>query len=132
MFFLKLKLLSSFFSLSLSRGGCSTNTYRHLFAFFVVWKPFPLMWMFYHIPLSALLFELFSKTIVYAPTTLSVPSVCIYSVARPKKKKAQAHYSNHVWIMEMFVACLVHTLQLLTPVCHCAQTLHSIIRPARV
>lgn len=98
---------------------------------FELWKPFSLVNVLSH-SFQCLLFELLTKYIVSAPTSLSVPAVTAFTVERDRKK-CPSHYSNQVCVTEMFVAFLVlslFTLQLLTPVCHCTQTLHSIIRPA--
>lgn len=111
-------------------GGYSTRKDRHLFALSSCGSHFH-SWMFYHIPFS----------VFYLNCSLNILSVhqhhyqCLqfaFTVERDRKK-CPSHYSNQVCITEMFVAFLVlslFTLQLLTPVCHCTQTLHSIIRPA--
>lgn len=65
---------------------------------FELWKPFSLVNVLSH-SFQCLLFELLTKYIVSAPTSLSVPAVCIYSGARQEEMpkpllQPGLHYGN--------------------------------------
>lgn len=85
-------------------------------------------WMFYRIPFNVFYLNCsLNILLVHGP---HYQGLQFAFTVKQDRKKCWSHYSDQVCIMETFVACFVLTPQLLTPVCHCTQTLHSIIRPA--